>query len=92
MNTKFKVIGFTQLGIKPESTAREADALTIRPSELLICRVYQIDLMSLFAPCSHPPFSSKMRNLGKMRNFGQNFAVFLEACRLDSGMVIFRPN
>ena len=35
MNTKFKVIGLTQLGIKPKSTATEADALTTRPSELL---------------------------------------------------------
>ena len=39
MNTNFKVIGLTQLGIKPESTAPEADALTTQPSELL-CRVY----------------------------------------------------
>ena len=27
MNTKFKVVGLTRLGIKPESTAQEADAL-----------------------------------------------------------------
>ena len=27
MNTNFKVIGLTQLGIKPESTAQETDAL-----------------------------------------------------------------
>ena len=35
MNTNFKVIGLTRLGIKPKSTTPEADALTIRPSELL---------------------------------------------------------
>ena len=34
MNINFKVIGLTRLGIKPESTAPEADALTTRPSEL----------------------------------------------------------
>ena len=34
MNTNFKVVGLTRLGIKPESTAPEAGALTIRPSEL----------------------------------------------------------
>ena len=33
--TNFKVIGLTRLGIKPKSTAPEADALTTRPSELL---------------------------------------------------------
>ena len=35
MNTNFKVIGLTRLGIKSKSTAPEADALTTRPSELL---------------------------------------------------------
>ena len=35
MNTNFKVIGLTRLGIKLESVAPEADALTTRPSELL---------------------------------------------------------
>ena len=34
MNTSFKVIGLTRLGIKPESTAAEAGTLTTRPSEL----------------------------------------------------------
>ena len=33
MNTNFKVSGLTQLGMKPMSTAPEADALTTRPSE-----------------------------------------------------------
>ena len=31
MNTKFKVIGLTRLGVKPESAAPEAETLTIRP-------------------------------------------------------------
>ena len=33
VNTNFKVIGLTRLGIEPESTAPEADALTTRLSE-----------------------------------------------------------
>ena len=36
MNTNFKVIGLTQLGIKPKSSALEADALTTRLSEQFI--------------------------------------------------------
>ena len=35
MSSNFKVIGLTRLGIKPKSTAPEANALTTRPSELL---------------------------------------------------------
>ena len=36
MNTNFKVIGLTQLEIKPKSVALKADALTTTwPSELL---------------------------------------------------------
>ena len=35
VNAKFKVIGLTQLGIKAESTATEADVLTTWPCELL---------------------------------------------------------
>ena len=35
MNTNFKVKSLTRLGIKPESTPPEADALTTRPSDLL---------------------------------------------------------
>ena len=34
MKINFKVIGLTRLGIKPESTAPEADAVTTRSSEL----------------------------------------------------------
>ena len=34
MNTNFQVIGLTRLGIKPKSTAPEADAHTTRSSEL----------------------------------------------------------
>ena len=34
VNTNFKVIGLTRLGIKLKSTAPEADALTTRPFEL----------------------------------------------------------
>ena len=36
MNINFKIIGLTRLGIKPKSTAPEADAVTTRPSELLM--------------------------------------------------------
>ena len=35
MNTNFKVIGLTRLGIKLESIASEADALITLPSGLL---------------------------------------------------------
>ena len=34
MNTDFKVIGLTRLGIKSESTAPKADSLTTQPSDL----------------------------------------------------------
>ena len=34
MNINFKVIGLTRLGIKPQSTAPEAAALTTRSPEL----------------------------------------------------------
>ena len=36
MNANLKVIGLTRLGMKPKSTAPEADALTTWPSELLL--------------------------------------------------------
>ena len=36
MNINFEVIGLTRLGIKPESTATEADARSTWPSELQI--------------------------------------------------------
>ena len=36
VNTNFKVIGLTRLGIKPESAAPEANALTTRPFELCL--------------------------------------------------------
>ena len=39
MNTNFKVTGLTRLGIKPESTAFEADSLTTRQSELFIKKI-----------------------------------------------------
>ena len=35
VNSNFKVIGLTQLGIKPKSISSEADPLTTRPSEIL---------------------------------------------------------
>ena len=40
MNTKFKVIGLTRLGIKPEFTAPEADAFNSWPSELFLPSCY----------------------------------------------------
>ena len=40
VNANFKVIGLTLLEIKPEFTAPEADALSTRPSELLILIPY----------------------------------------------------
>ena len=44
MNTNFTVIGLTHFGIKPESTALEADVLTTRPSELLIKNIFSKNL------------------------------------------------
>ena len=41
MNPNSKVIGLTRLGIKPKSTALEADAHTTRPSELLNTFLYK---------------------------------------------------
>ena len=38
MNTNFKVISLTRLGMKPESTAPDTDALTTWPSEQLLKR------------------------------------------------------
>ena len=43
MNTNFKVLGLTRLGIKPESTAPEADTLISRPFEL--CKPLISDLL-----------------------------------------------
>ena len=35
MNTNFKVVGLSRLGINPKSTASEEDAFTTRPFKLL---------------------------------------------------------
>ena len=45
--TNFKVIGLTRLGIKTQSIAPAADALTTRPSELLIgtCHNFTINVV-----------------------------------------------
>ena len=49
MNVNFKVIGLTRLAIKSKSTAPEADALTTRPSELLMPAMpTSLHLSSLF--------------------------------------------
>ena len=42
MNSNFKVIGLTQLGIKPESAAPKVNALTTRPFELLSQRLLRL--------------------------------------------------
>ena len=44
VNTNFKIIGLTRLGIKTQSTALEADALTTWPSELLIGTCYNFTI------------------------------------------------
>ena len=43
MNTNFKVIGLTRLGIKPKFTALEADALTTRPFAFTIAADFSYD-------------------------------------------------
>ena len=49
MNTNFKVIGLTRLGIKPESTAPEAEALITRPSKLLNKRKLRLFVTIFYA-------------------------------------------
>ena len=44
VNTNFKVIGLTRLGIKTQSTALEADTFTTRLSELLIGTCYNFTI------------------------------------------------
>ena len=44
MNANFKVIGLTRLGIKTQSAAPEADALTTQPSELLMGTCYNFTI------------------------------------------------
>ena len=53
VNTNFQVIGLTQLGIKPKSTAPKVNALTTPPSELF----------------SKPRFSFSKKNLQKKLSF-----------------------
>ena len=48
MNTNFKVIGLTRLGIKPESTAQETDApfhSAIRAVKNLSAMVYRLSVL-----------------------------------------------
>ena len=45
MNTNFKVVCLTRLGIKPKSTVTEVDALTTRPSELF--KFYCVENLTL---------------------------------------------
>ena len=47
MNTNFKVIGLTRFGIKFKFTAPEANALTARPSELLIFHIIEYGKLGL---------------------------------------------
>ena len=44
LGTKFKVFDLTRLGIKTQSTAPEANALTVGPSELLIGTCYNFTI------------------------------------------------
>ena len=44
MNSNFKVIGLTRLGIKSQSSALEEDALITRPSQLLIRTCYNFTI------------------------------------------------
>ena len=48
MNTNVEVIGLTRLGIKPESTASAANALTTRPSDMDVVVLFsQVKVVSL---------------------------------------------
>ena len=55
-NASFKVIGLTRLGMKPKSTAPEADALTTRQSELLIQLFSYLYDFSSFKSCFTGPW------------------------------------
>ena len=49
MHTNFKIISLTRLEIKPESSAPEADALTIRPESVSeLNSMSQLNTRSLF--------------------------------------------
>ena len=72
MNTNFKVIDLTRLGIKTQSTAIEADALTTWPSELLIgtCYNFTIRLTSFNGVTKQLQiYASDKRNLRTVRRF-----------------------
>ena len=47
MNTNFKVIGLTRLGIKPESTAQETDALYHSEAKLKVGLLYFVSIKKL---------------------------------------------
>ena len=44
----FAVIGLTRLGIKPKSTAPEADAFTTPPSELVVKKIVDFPPIVIF--------------------------------------------
>ena len=46
MNTNFNVNSLTRLGTKPQSTDPAADALTTRPSELLMSLLQPSEMLS----------------------------------------------
>ena len=59
MNTNFKVIGLTRVGIKPKFTVAEADALITQPSELLFTN-YKSNLL-FFTNYKSEKLSEKLR-------------------------------
>ena len=74
MNTNFKVVGLTRLGIKPESTVLEADALTIWPSEqatavgTVVCIMHAAHALRLVTRDAFSIIKNKIHSLNHRRH------------------------
>ena len=82
MNTNVKVIGLTRLGIKPESTAPEADALTTRPSELFHAYLSQLFCLRDKHPLSGPVRSPSPQLVSGPRSSEETFQTYRALGRL----------
>ena len=77
MNTNFKLIALTRLGIKPESTALETDALTTRPPELLVFFNYGVvNLHTLREECKAGATRAEKMEANCHRSTMTNTTVF----------------
>ena len=86
MNTNFKVIGLIRLGIKPEPTAPKADALTTRPSELLMPTIpFSLHLSSLLETKKESSF--RLCNV-----MGSGCNCFLLQAKPSRGLIFVNAN